>query len=150
MSLKNDVKVKRYVACATMTDATIVTLYGELGQTSMKDQIMVSRCLTTPGGRVIAETNPVVFDTFDNQNGIRKEFYMGYSVCQPEDYSVYDRDLAIRYAKNHFSRPIVTYNFTYLNHDQIEALMLNEVKFVANKKFAHTEIATMSFECLDE
>lgn len=150
MSLKNDVKIKRYVATATMKDATIVTLYGELLQTSMKEQIVVSRCLTTPGGRVLAEKTPVVFDSFDNQNGIRKEFSMGYSVCQPEDYNVYDRNAALRYAKKHFSRPIVTYNFTYLNHDQIEALMMNELNFIANKKFSHTEIATYSFEGLDD
>lgn len=149
MSLKNDVQVKRYVITGILNDNTIITLYGELAQTCMKEQIVVQRYLTTPGGKVIAEKVPIVFDTFDNQNGIRKEFNMGYSVCQPEDYAVYDKDNAIKWAKNHFSRPLVTYNFTYLNKDQIYAIMSNELDFIINHKFNNKNIETIKFECLD-
>lgn len=149
MSLKNDVKVKRYAIVGYLNDNTIITLYGELAQTSMKEQLIVQRCLTTPGGKVIAEKVPIVFDTFDNQNGIRKEFNMGYSVCQPEDYAVYDKDNAIKWARNHFSRPLVTYNFTYLNKDQIEALMINELNFIVSNKFADKTIKSFNFACLD-
>ena len=149
MSLKNDVKTTGYVVSATLSDKTILTLYAELSQTSMKEQILVQRCLTTPGGKVIAEKSPIIFDTFDNQNGIRKEFSMGYSICQPEDYNVYDRETAIRYAKMRFSRPIVTYNFTYLNKDQIDALMLNEIHFIITKHFPDiTEYDVTNIETL--
>ena len=149
MSLKNEVKVKNYVAKAVLSDKTILTVYGELAQTSMKEQIMVQRVLTTPGGKVLAEKNPIIMETFDNQDGIRKEFSMGWSVCQPEDYNVYDKELAIRYAQMHFSRPLVTYNFTYLNYDQIEALMMNEIDFVVNKNFKNVNVVETVFECYD-
>ena len=149
MSLKNEVKIKNYVAKAVLSDKTILTVYGELAQTSMKEQIMVQRVLTTPGGKVLAEKNPIIMETFDNQDGIRKEFSMGWSVCQPEDYNVYDKELAIRYAQMHFSRPLVTYNFTYLNYDQIEALMMNEIDFVVNKNFKNVNVVETVFECYD-
>ena len=148
MSLKNDVKVTKYVATAEMADKTIITLYGELAQTCMKEQIVVQRFLTTPGGKILSEKDPFIFDTFDNQNGIRKEFSMGYSICLSEDYSVYDKNNAIKWAKNHFNRPIVSYNFTYLNKDQIKALMINEIKFIANKKF-NALVEDIKFECLN-
>lgn len=146
MSLKNEVKIKKYVAKATLSDKTILTLYGELAQSSMKDQIIVQRVLTTPGGKVLEEKNPIVMETFDNQNGIRKEFSMGWSVCQAEDFNVYDKDLAIKYAAMHFSRPLVTYNFTYLNYDQIEALMMNEINFIVNKHFKNATVVETIFE----
>lgn len=150
MSLKNEVKVKSYVAKAVLNDNTILTVYGELAQTSMKEQIMVQRVLTTPGGKVLAEKNPIIMETFDNQDGIRKEFNMGWSVCQPEDYNVYDKECAIRYAQMHFNRPLVTYNFTYLNYDQIEALMMNEVNFVINKNFKGLRVVEMTFESYNQ
>lgn len=150
MSLKNEVKVKSYVAKAVLNDNTILTVYGELAQTSMKEQIMVQRVLTTPGGKVLAEKNPIIMETFDNQDGIRKEFNMGWSVCQPEDYNVYDKECAIRYAQMHFNRPLVTYNFTYLNYDQIEALMMNEVNFVINKNFKGLHVVEMTFESYNQ
>ena len=86
-------------------------------------------------------------ETFDNQDGIRKEFSMGWSVCQADDFNVYDKELAIKYAQMHFSRPLVTYNFTYLNYDQIEALMMNEINFVVNKFFSNLHITETTFEC---
>lgn len=147
MSLKNDVKITNYFVKAVLNDKTIVTLYGELSQTSMKDQIVIQRVLTTPGGKVIAEKNPIIMETFDNQDGIRKEFSMGWSVCQADDFNVYDKELAIKYAQMHFSRPLVTYNFTYLNYDQIEALMMNEINFVVNKFFSNLHIIETTFEC---
>lgn len=147
MSLKNEVKIKKYVAKAILSDKTILTLYGELAQSSMKDQIIVQRVLTTPGGKILEEKNPIVMETFDNQNGIRKEFSMGWSVCQSEDFNVYDKDLAIKYASMHFSRPLVTYNFTYLNYDQIKALMMNEIDFIVNRNFNKMSITELTFEC---
>lgn len=150
MSLKNEVKVKSYVAKAVLSDKTILTVYGELAQTSMKEQIIVQRVMTTPGGKVLAEKNPIIMETFDNQDGIRKEFNMGWSVCQPEDYNVYDKECAIRYAQMHFNRPLVTYNFTYLNYDQIEALMMNEVNFVINKNFKGLQVVEMTFESYNQ
>lgn len=146
MSLKNDVKVNQYVLTAELSDNTIITLYGELNQTCMKEQIVVQRYLTTPGGRVISEKNPIIFDTFDNQDGIRKEFYMGYSVCHALDHDAYNKDNAIKWAKNHFSRPIVTYNFTYLNKDQIHALMINEIDFIVDKRFPGQTVEKLEFE----
>lgn len=142
MSLKNGVKTTSTVVKCTLDNDYIVTLVGQLNQTCVKTEIRFEINETTPGGKIIRELDSGHIEgLFDNQSGIRKEFYMGYSVCHPEDKNAYDMNLGVKYAKNNFSRPIVTYNFTYLNKDQIECLLRNEIDFIVNKKFNGAKIA---------
>lgn len=131
MSLNNSIKVDEFIYQHELSDGRIITIVGERHQTTMKKQVMLVNALTTAGGEVL-DVDPidVVADTFDNQPGLRKEFYMGYSICLPDD--TYNVDVAKYYARKRFSRPIVTYNFTYLNDDMIQALMVNEAEYIAN------------------
>lgn len=133
MSLKNDVKKDYFVSTVTAKNGSIVTVVGMRVQTSVKDSIVIQRVSTTPGGKVLATYDDIVVPmTFDNQNGIRKEFYMGYSICHTDDIDAYDVNLATKLAERRFSRPLVTYNFTYLNTDMCEALVNNEADYIAN------------------
>lgn len=136
MSLKNGVKETVTVAKCVLENDTIITLVSELVQSSTKMDVCVSVRRTTPGGKILKTYDDIHLNgIFDNQGGIRKELYMGWSVCAPEDKSVYDVHKGIKYAKKHFSRPIVTYNFTYLNKDQVDCLMRNEIEHIRNKFF---------------
>lgn len=133
MGLKNDVKSDYFVSTATAANGSIVTVLGKRVQTSMKDNIVIKRVLTTPGGKVLNESNETIIPfTFDNQDGIRKEFYMGYSICHKDDVDDYDVEVASKLAERRFSRPLVTYNFTYLNNDMCELLVNNEADYIAN------------------
>ena len=145
MSLKNDVKVKEYVLKTEFSNGAIITVCGTLAQTCIKENLVIQRVLTTPGGKVLAEGDVFIPDTFENQPGIRKELSMGYSVCLPEDNAVYDYDCAVRWAKNHYSRPLVTFNFTYLNADQIHSLMKNEAVYVANRLYNDVTVISSDF-----
>ena len=131
MSLNNSIKIDEFIYQHELSDGRVITIVGERHQTTMKKQVMLVNALTTAGGEVL-DVDPidVVADTFDNQPGLRKEFYMGYSICLPDD--TYDIEVAKYYARKRFSRPIVTYNFTYLNDDMIQALMVNEAEYIAN------------------
>jgi hypothetical protein len=131
MSLKNDVKKDYFVTSATAENGSIVTVLGMRTQTSVKESIVIHRVSTTPGGKVLEESDEMIIPmTFDNQNGIRKEFYMGYSICHKDDVDKYDVDVATKLAEKRFSRPLVSYNFTYLNNDMCEALIANEVDYI--------------------
>lgn len=140
MGMNNSTKTKTTVKKVTLDDKTIITMVGELRQTKVKEEFRLQYVKTTPGGTVLETCESLTLNTFDNEPGIRKELYMGWSVCQPEDYDVYDSKLAVRGAKNRFSRPIVTRNFTYLNPDQVDTLLANEVEFVINKYFSDRTI----------
>lgn len=131
MSLNNGIKIDEFIYQHELADGRVITIVGERHQTAMKKQVMLVNALTTAGGEVL-DVDPidVVADTFDNQRGIRKEFYMGYSICLPDD--TYDIEVAKYYARKRFSRPLVTYNFTYLNDDMIQTLMVNEAEYIAN------------------
>lgn len=133
MSLKNSVKSEIFVATATAENGSIVTVVGERRQTSMKESFIVQRAHTTPGGEIISvDDEMIALPTFDNQDGIRKEFYMGYSICHKDDVDDYKVDTAIELAKRRFTRPLVTYNFTYLNTDMCDVLVNNEADYIAN------------------
>lgn len=131
MSLKNNVKVEEFVYQLEHA-GRVITVVGNLLQTAMKRHTMLANVLTTPGGNVLdVEPLETVDDGFDSQPGIRKEFYMGWSICAPEDTQVYDIEHAKALARKRFSRPLVTYNFTYLNNDMIMALLRNEAEYIA-------------------
>lgn len=134
MSLKNSIKTDPYfISTATAANGSIVTVVGMRKQTSIKESIMIKKVLTTPGGTIIDESPEYAAPlTFDNQHGIRKEFYMGYSICHKEDVDDYNVDTAIKLAETRFTRPLVTYNFTYLNNDMCEMLVNNEVDYIVN------------------
>lgn len=142
MSLKNGFKSTTTVAKCVLDNDCIITLVGELMQTSTKLAVHSKIVRTTPGGKVLEEYDTVIPQLFDNQGGIRKEFYMGWSICQAEDKDVYDMKLGVKYAKKKFSRPIVTYNFTYLNKDQVDCLMRNEIDHIINKYFAGAKVVS--------
>lgn len=131
MSLKNNVKVEEFVY-QLEHEGRVITVVGNLLQTAMKRHTMLANVLTTPGGNVLdVEPLETVDDGFDSQPGIRKEFYMGWSICAPEDTQKYDIEYAKTLARKRFSRPLVTYNFTYLNNDMIMALLRNEAEYIA-------------------
>ncbi len=131
MSLKNNVKVEEFVF-QLEHEGRVITVVGNLLQTAMKRHTMLANVLTTPGGNVLdVEPLETVDDGFDSQPGIRKEFYMGWSICAPEDMQKYDIEYAKALARKRFSRPLVTYNFTYLNNDMITALLRNEAEYIA-------------------
>lgn len=132
MSLKNDVKKDYFVSTATAENGSIVTVVGMRQQTSVKESIVIQRVNTTPGGKVLVESDEMIVPlTFDNQEGIRKEFYMGYSICHKDDVDDYDVNIATKLAERRFSRPLVSYNFTYLNADMCEVLVNNEADYIA-------------------
>lgn len=131
MSLKNNVKVEEFVYQLEHA-GRVITVVGNLLQTAMKRHTMLANVLTTPGGNVLdVEPMQTLDDGFDSQPGIRKEFYMGWSICAPEDTQKYDIEYAKALARKRFSRPLVTYNFTYLNNDMIMALLRNEAEYIA-------------------
>lgn len=131
MSLKNNVKVEEFVY-QLEHEGRVITVVGNLLQTAMKRHTMLANVLTTPGGNVLdVEPLETVDDGFDSQPGIRKEFYMGWSICAPEDMQTYDIEYAKSLARKRFSRPLVTYNFTYLNNDMVMALLRNEAEYIA-------------------
>lgn len=131
MSLKNNVKVEEFVY-QLEHEGRVITVVGNLLQTAMKRRTMLANVLTTPGGNVLdVEPLETVDDGFDSQPGIRKEFYMGWSICAPEDTHMYDIEHAKALARKRFSRPLVTYNFTYLNNDMVMALLRNEAEYIA-------------------
>lgn len=133
MSLKNDVKKDYFVSTATAENGSIVTVVGVRMQSSIKTNFVIKSVRTTPGGKILDECESgIVLPTFDNQDGIRKEFYMGYSICCPEDVNDYDVNVATKLAEKRFSRPLVTYNFTYLNDDMCDLLVNNEADYIAN------------------
>ena len=144
MSLNNGIKIDEFIYQHELADGRVITIVGERHQTAMKKQVMLVNALTTAGGEVL-DVDPidVVADTFDNQRGIRKEFYMGYSICLPDD--TYDIEVAKYYARKRFSRPLVTYNFTYLNDDMIQTLMVNEAEYIANHldKYTNGQVDTV-------
>lgn len=134
MSLKNSIKQDPlFISSATASNGSIVTVVGARRQTSMKECIMIKKVYTTPGGEIVSASSdwqaPL---TFDNQEGIRKEFYMGYSICHPDDVNDYDVNIATQLATRRFSRPLVTYNFTYLNDDMCQLLVDNEADYISN------------------
>lgn len=134
MSLKNGTKKTVTTVKCTLDNAYVITLVGQLEQSRTQTEVKLVINKTTPGGKVLEEyDNTTVCGLFDNQRGLRKELYMGWSICHPNDE--YDLNTGIRYAKKHFSRPIVTYNFTYLNKDQIDCLMRNEIDYIVKKEF---------------
>lgn len=144
MGMNNSTKKKTIIKKVTLDNKTIITMVGELRQTKVKEEFRLQYVKTTPGGTVLETCDSLVLNTFDNEPGIRKELYMGWSVCQPEDYDAYDSKLAIRGAKNRFNRPIITRNFTYLNPDQVNVLLDNEVEFVVNKYFSNHKISDVN------
>ena len=141
MGLKNDVKKKYFVASATAKNGSIVTVVGMQQQTSTKECITITRTTTTAGGTKVLAVDPevIVLNTFENQDGIRKELYMGYSICHKDDVADYDIEKATELAERRFSRPLVTYNFTYLNDDMCELLVENEAEYIANNIQKYTK-----------
>lgn len=135
MGLNNGTKTQTFVKKVTLDDNTIITMVGQLNQTNVKESLRLQYVKETPGGKILDVIDDRTLCTFDNEPGIRKEFYMGWSVCDKDDYDVYDVKAGVKYAKNKFSRPLVTRNFTYLNADQVYTLLDNEITFVVNKFF---------------
>lgn len=59
-----------------------------------------------------------------------KEFNMGFAICNPEDD--FQESIAIDICKRRFKKPITTQNGRFLTPDMCQAILENEVQFVAN------------------
>ena len=64
----------------------------------------------------------------------RRQLKLAYSICHPED--TFDVNMGIKIAKRRLKRgdiigELSSYNFTMLNPDQIDMLLLNEVSHIS-------------------
>lgn len=111
----------------------IITIYGELDEHDFVDGVMVYPCSVKGKSKPIEpayhSVNGKFIPLYENSYGRTKEFSLGFAICSPEDD--FDQDTAVKICKRRFKKPIITQNGRMLTPDMIEAIMVNEIKYIS-------------------
>lgn len=109
-----------------------ISVYGELHENDYVDGVALTRVKFTGKGKEIVQEDNVewLLSVHPDSPTRTKEFYMGFSICSPED--AFSETTAIKISKRRFGKPMRTQNGCFLTSDMIEAILENEIKFIAN------------------
>lgn len=133
MRIKTRTFLKTKMAKCSDDVIRMITIYGELDEHDNVPGVMILPCTVKGKSKPIEIANVVSDRTFvpfdSDSHGRTKELYLGFAICSPEDD--FDQDTAIRICKRRFKKPIVTQNGRMLTPDMIDAIMVNEIKYIS-------------------